>query len=291
MHKPIMTCLSGMLLGISANATELTETWASSAELLAPESVIIDTQRDVLYVSNINGSPVEDDHNGFITMMDREGKILDLKKIEAGLSAPKGMTILNDQLYVADINRVSVFDLNSGEKAAEYVAEGATFLNDIDHDSEGNVYISDMMATTVYQIKDGEIAEWISDDRLASPNGLAVHGDLLLVGTWGKIDQEGFGTSVPGHIFAVSLSDKTLFDWGTAESVGNIDGLEMTENGEALLTDWMAGGVKKVTAAGDVSELLDLPQGSADFDYSAASKTLYIPMMMEGVVRAFKLTD
>lgn len=291
MHKLTFSSIVLLLVASSVlQAAELTEGWTSAAELQAPESVIYDQKRDVLYVSNINGGPMDDDQNGFISKLSTDGAVLELRLFENGLSAPKGMAIVNDHLFIADINRVVEIDLTNGETINVFQAQGATFLNDITSDAEGNLYISDMMATTVYQIKDGNISLWIDDKQLASPNGLAVLGDELIVGTWGVIDGEGFATSVPGHLYGISLRDKSVRDWGTSDSVGNIDGLEYTAEGHALVSDWYAGRIKLVTATGEQAELIDLPQGSADFDYVAETNTIYIPMMLEGTVKSFVLT-
>ena len=104
--------------------------------LAVPESVLHDVEQDVYLVSNINGGPVERDNNGFISRVSPEGKVLELKFIEGGkgdtkLSAPKGMAIVGDTLYVTDIASVRVFDRKTGKPKGRIGAGGATFLNDI----------------------------------------------------------------------------------------------------------------------------------------------------------------
>ena len=53
--------------------------WESDTLLRTPESVLIDRERNVLYVSNVNLNPWEKDGNGFISKMDMDGKITSLK--------------------------------------------------------------------------------------------------------------------------------------------------------------------------------------------------------------------
>jgi hypothetical protein len=82
----------------------------------APESVLYDTAADRYLVSNVNGQPLATDDNGFISLLSPSGEVLDLKWIEGGkngvrLDAPKGMTIADGVLYVADISAVRTFDL------------------------------------------------------------------------------------------------------------------------------------------------------------------------------------
>lgn len=47
-----------------SNAQGLEKVWQTTAELKTPESVLYDQERDVIYVSNINGDPAQKDGNG-----------------------------------------------------------------------------------------------------------------------------------------------------------------------------------------------------------------------------------
>jgi hypothetical protein len=81
----------------------LTDGWQT------PESVLYDAESDVYLVSNINGTPLEADDNGFISKVTPDGKITELKWIDGAkdtikLNAPKGMAISGGVLYVADID-------------------------------------------------------------------------------------------------------------------------------------------------------------------------------------------
>ena len=78
---------SGIAQAEQGSITKLWET--SETELQTPESVIHDEKRNVLYVANINGSPMEKVENGFISKLSLEGEILDLKWFSESLWAPK----------------------------------------------------------------------------------------------------------------------------------------------------------------------------------------------------------
>jgi predicted small lipoprotein YifL len=80
-----------------------------------PESVLYDPAADVYLVANINGSPSDEDDNGFISRLSPDGTLIELLWIDGQdegvtLDAPKGMAIIGDTLYVADISRVRSFD-------------------------------------------------------------------------------------------------------------------------------------------------------------------------------------
>jgi len=61
------------------NAQSFDKVWETKKVPKTPESVLYDQIRDQIYVSNINGKPTEKDGNGFISLLDREGNIKNLK--------------------------------------------------------------------------------------------------------------------------------------------------------------------------------------------------------------------
>src|SRR5690242_10469967 len=78
---------------------------------LAPESVLYDSTQDIYFVSSIAGSGTAKDDNGFISRLRPDGAIENLKFIEGGkngvtLNAPKGLAIVGDTLWVADIDEI-----------------------------------------------------------------------------------------------------------------------------------------------------------------------------------------
>src|SRR5215831_227134 len=93
----------------------------------APESVLYDPQADIYLVSNINGTPLAKDNNGFISRVSPDsGKVVQLKWIAGGangvtLNAPKGMGIVGDTLFVADIDVVRMFNRTTGAPMGQRV--------------------------------------------------------------------------------------------------------------------------------------------------------------------------
>ncbi len=131
----------------------ISELWETDTLLMTPESVIYDKKRDIFYVSNLNFEPRKKDGNGFISKIDKDGKIVELRWIE-GLSSPKGMAIVGDNLFTADVDEVIVMDINNGRINRKIPIEGAKMLNDITSDTDGNLYISDTDANlTIFTAK------------------------------------------------------------------------------------------------------------------------------------------
>jgi sugar lactone lactonase YvrE len=107
-----------------------------------PESVKWDSAHDVYLVSNINGAPNAKDGNGYISRVSPAGSISDSAFIK-GLNAPKGMALVRDTLWVADIDEVRAFNVTTGAPVADVKVPGALFLNDIAAAPDGSLYITD----------------------------------------------------------------------------------------------------------------------------------------------------
>ena len=156
--------LAASLLALAAceRAAESTDTAAAppdpnaprhvvDAGLATPESVLWDSTRAVWYISNINGSPIAKDDNGYIIRVGADGGRLDsLPMINGGddditLHAPKGMALQGDTLWVADIDALRGFDVTTGNAVAtvDLRRQRAMFLNDVAIGSEGEIYITD----------------------------------------------------------------------------------------------------------------------------------------------------
>lgn len=254
---------------------------------MAPESVLHDAERDVLYVSNISGPPDEANGTGFISKISSDGDVIDLKWV-TGLDAPKGLVMDGNRLYVSDIDKLIEIDVATGKVTASHLAPDAKFLNDVAVDSAGSVYVSDMMDDAIYRLKDGRFDLWLRNKLLAAPNGLMVEGDDLLVAAWGEMTK-GWETETPGHLKRVSLQTRGVTSLGDATPVGNLDGLEPDGEGGYLSTDWMAGGLFRIEPSGNAVQLLDLDQGSADLEFITARRLAIVPMMMEGKVVAYRI--
>jgi len=124
-----------------------------------PESVRYDADLDAFFVSNINGNPSQKDGNGFIDRIDAGNTQMSTHLVEGGkngvtLNAPKGMAIVGDTLWVADIDAVRAFNKRTG-------APIATGMTHPGHDQ-------------IFKIAGRKASFAIaSDSSLKGPNGIA----------------------------------------------------------------------------------------------------------------------
>src|ERR671910_1900218 len=218
-------------------------------DMRTPESAYLDEGSGYLFVSQINGAPTDRDGNGRISKLGLDGTVVSADWF-TGLNAPKGLRSFGGTLWVADLDEVIGIDVASAKENARVKIDGATFLNDVAVGADGTVYVSDMLASRIYAIKDGKATVFAEGEQLEYPNGLFAEGERLVVGGWGSKPAADFTTKVPGHLYALDLKtkQKTLI---TKQPLGNIDGVEQEARGGYLVTDYIAGKLIQVTATGE----------------------------------------
>jgi WD40 repeat protein len=255
---------------------QLEPVWESDTLLRTPESVLIDRERNILYVSNVNLNPWEKDGNGFISKMDLSGNIIDLKWIE-GLNGPKGMGVRGTSLFIADITALVEANIETGEIVNKIELDGKTDLNDITVGQDGLVYVSGSASNTIYVLKDGKLEEFFKggEERF---NGLFWEKERMLLITSGS-------------------SEFKAIDWDTkevkiiSENMGHGDAIAPVGDGGYLTTNWM-GAIFYVSQEGKPTKLLDteaLGENAADLDYSIKDEILYVPTFFKNQVKAYKL--
>lgn len=276
--------VAALALAMSQSSVMAAEKLWSLSGFNQPESVIQDEKSNVLYVSNINGSPVEATGNGYISRVSESGKILDHKWV-TGLGSPKGMASANGMLYVADMTLLQVIDIASGKLVKSVEAVDSKMLNDVTVDKEGTVYVSDLLAGGIYRYADEKMTRWFEHESIPHPNGVKFHGEVLLIGSWGKDIKSDFTTSELGSIYQLNPDTKQLSLNDNSHLIGNLDGVSVS--GDKLITnDWLNGNVFEVSDTG--SKLL-FNAGKGAADTSVSDGKLYVPMMLDGRIDVYAL--
>lgn len=282
----------GVTWSVAAAAEAPQAVWSTSG-FRQPESALYVAAEKTIYVSNLDGSPTEKDGKGFISKLDEQGKIIKLEWA-TGLNAPKGMGWAQGKLYVADIDQVCQIDTATGAVLRRWNAPGAQMLNDIALEPRSNfkgqtarAYISDTPGNVIWYLADNALSMSVKDEALQSPNGLLVEGEQLVIASWGSMDAETH-TEVPGHLKVMGLNEYGIADRFSAVPLGNLDGLEFDGQGGYWVSDWVAGKIFHVDAQGQTAVWLQLEQGPADIGLGP-HKTLLVPMMVNGEVRAYAL--
>ena len=130
------------LLNSNAQKHSLQKLWETDSIVNEPESVLADVNKNVLYVSLIQGGGWDADGEGGVGKLNPNGKGYDSTWI-TGLNAPKGLGIFGNRLYVADISNVVVIDIKNNKVQKKIAIDSAEELNDITISDKGIVYVSD----------------------------------------------------------------------------------------------------------------------------------------------------
>ena len=238
-----------------------------------PESVYYHSDKDVLYVSNINGEPTNKDLNGYISKVSTDGVIIEKKWIE-GLHAPKGMVYAGGFLYVTDIDRIARIDIEEGKIVKFIPVEGATFLNDMESYLDV-VYISEMNENKLYMLEGNEVSVF-KEKGLANANGLYEADGVLYSGNKNYVLQIDLESGEEGK---------------TKAEVGGIDGLKEYDKETFLTSDWK-GNIYKINRAGD-TKLIFSTEGkkiqAADFEYIPDERKLIIPTFFHNTIAGYRL--
>lgn len=274
--------------------------WRDS--LSHPESVRLDADQNVLFVSNINGKSLDADGNGFISRLDADGVRGNLRWIESGrngvvLNAPKGMAIVGDTLWVSDITVMRAFNRRTGAPitSVDLGPQGAAFLNDVAADPDGAVYVTDtelepqptgnlrhVKTDRIFRVNGRAGSVALESDRLQRPNGIA----------W---DASG------SRFIVVPFGGDTVMAWrpggeegGTAAlqplavGPGLFDGVAIAPTGDIYVSSKATGSVYQLR--GDkLEKVLDHLDDPADIEFDAPRDRIAIPMTATNRVEYYKV--
>jgi len=142
-----------------------------------PEAVRYDPGQDAYFVSNFGTGEVDaPDNNGFIARISADGAVENLKFIAGGtngvtLHAPRGMTIVDDTLWVVDSDALRAFDRRSGAPlgSVSFAQFPREFLNDVSPGPDG-LYVTDTGAERIYRVAAGAVT--IALEKADNPNGI-----------------------------------------------------------------------------------------------------------------------
>lgn len=297
--------LAAFALALTACAKE--ETPAPAADLpvavvesglATPEAVLWDATRNVWYVSNINGSPLGKDDNGYILRLTADGATMDSVPFINGadaditLNAPKGMALVGDTLWVSDIDAVRAFNVTTGTQVAsvELAAQGAKFLNDVAAGADGTVYITDSGIafdstgavlhpgkSRVIALRGRSATDAVILPAQSAANGLtwdAARGAWLIV---------GFNSP---NVFAWTPGTDSVTVLGTGPGGG--DGIVVLADGRALYSSW-ADSSLTVFANGTSTTLRKGLPAPADLGYDAVRGLVAVPLFQSNRVEIWSV--
>lgn len=267
--------LSGLLAAGICLAVQAAEPQKITG-LKSPESVTVGPDGRI-YVSEIGEFGKEGD--GRIGVIGTDGQ---LRVFAQGMDDPKGLVFFGNDLYVADKTRVLRVGLDG--KWTVFAAATAfpampQFLNDLEADAQGNLYVSDSgdlkgQGGAIHRIgRNGKVSTIVSgvrDARVQAPNGLLMEGQDSLL----EVD------FVSGILYRIRVRGGEMEK--VAEGFGGGDGIVRGAGGTLYVSDWKNG---KVYAVGKDREAKLLREGyaaAADIGLTKDRKFILVPDMKAG---------
>ena len=252
-------------------------------DLQSPYSFVSSQSGKEYFISSVNGEPEAADNNGFITKLDANGKLLDLKFIQGGtagvmLHAPKGMALVDQTLYVADLDHLRAFDTTNGKPIAAIpipagTAHTRTSLTDVAYDGKSLLYCSDQHANRIYRVElpSLKVSVLVDDPKLAGPTGVAVHpksGRLIAV-SWEK-----------GKIFEITPDGaiSELFSNGFFSGrFTNLRGVDFDRWGNMYVSDFTRGKVWRMTWDKRFHVIAEYLPSPGDLGIDRANNLILVP--------------
>ena len=264
--------------------------------LQGPESARYDRDLDVWFVSNINGTPLQKDNNGYISRLRPDGTPYTIKFIEGGkkgvtLNAPKGLAISGDTLWVADIDVARAFNKRTGALIANVSTQGrARFLNGATVGPDGAIYMTDTGVLfgskgevshpgpdQVFRITRGGAKAVLTSPKLEGPNGI----------TWDSRQRRFVIVSFLGKgIYGWKPGDKDVESIGSGP--GQQDGVVFLPDGRLLVTSWTDSSLF-VLENGQARKVVPKVPSPADIDVDPKDSRVAVPLLMENRVEFWEV--
>jgi hypothetical protein len=278
MKKTMLSLVLMISCSFFGQSQNLTKLWTSDTTLKVPESVLLDTKNERMFVSNIDGKgPWDRDGKGSISLLTLNGKIINPEWVK-GLNSPKGMAMVQDFLVVADVDSILIIDISRATVVKKIGIEGAQGFNDITATKSGDIYVSDSKTKKIHMIR--QMKSSLVLDSLKGPNGV-LYADRTLF----FVDA--------GSFYKLGKNKERIL---IAEGMeGNTDGIEQVDENTFIVSCW-AGAVWLIKLNGDsMGEkklLLDTRNegiNSADIGFDKKNKILYVPTFWKNNVVAYQL--
>ena len=237
------------------------------------------------FISSTNGNEF-----GWVSKMAADGSMID-PRWATNIKNPMGMRVSGKRLWVNNITEIIGINLDDPNDRIVYPIDEAILLNDLATDSSGYAYLSDSMNNRVIivDLETGENRTYIST-LPSSPNGLLVHGDRLYIASWGIMSDQPeeraeWVTTTAGDLYWVSLKDSEKVRHIVAPELGNLDGLEIDQEGNIYVSDWENGKLFKISSNNKTKiDHAQYKQGLADIGMNLLTGEVVLPIMLTNEV-------
>ena len=278
----------------------------------SPEAAVSDSVSGEVFISNTIPPPAQESSEasvppptrGFISKISGNGVVLIQRFIQGGaegsgqeLREPKGMAVADGRLFVADGNRVRVYQTGTGilQESILVGAEVSTdpstgsdvptpVLGPVTAGRKGDIYTADLGSSKIYRIetrRQNRVTVFTDIEALKSPAGMVLD-------------------PVTGHLFVVTRNSGQLVEIDqrrrakvVKKGLGELDGMTMGASGEFYFSSAARGEIYRVTDRGRgpialAASGLRVPSG---IGYSRADHALLVPLKNDGRLTSVRLGE
>ena len=251
--------------------------------LAMPMCVEIDAEGNA-YVSNlVSGEFWQDTGAAFISRI-QDGQLVQPQWRNSTpavpISAPKGMCILGDSLYVADNTRLLRLPLGQEQRGEWIDVPNAKGLVDVTTDGRA-LYISDGASDPpcIYRL-DPATGRTVSIPAPGRASGIVIaSGNMMAASSYQhdlcQVDPTGQTAPVP-------------FDM--ADQFAHLSSLAVLRDGTLVVADFEANKLFTVDPVGQVRVLIDEVQSPTMIAYDSKRDLLYVPMLQANQVAIYQLS-
>ncbi|MFI3331551.1 MAG: hypothetical protein R3Y38_07070 [Rikenellaceae bacterium] len=224
-------------------------------------------------------NPLNQEGKGYIAYL-KEGKISTFIPATGALNAPKGMMVLNDTLYVCDVNKLVVFDLKTKENIKNIIfPEGELYLNDI-AECDDKIYVSVTNSGNIFSLNKADLAPTLWHNTPGA-NGILISENSMFVASYpanGVTSSE----NVIYKIESLENPQNQMF----IQTPGQWDGLAISDDKQTLYaSNWSPAELYKIdinTKKIDKLKFKTSFVGAADF--SLINGKLYVPDLVNSTL-------
>lgn len=270
---------------IACRAEELEKTEITSQLLRFNEGTV--AYGSSLLISNFGTehlNPLNEEGKGYIVKL-ADGKIQKFIGPDGYLSSPKGMAIHKHKLYIADVNKILIYDLNNTASKPSIVPlpDNNAFANDIAINS-GYAYISVTNTGKIFKLKleTNELSEFMT---VPGANGLLFNNNSLYIASY---PANGITTDDNVIYIIKDINQPLLTKF--INHPGQYDGLALYKT-KLFFSNWINGEVGYIDTKTGLRKIIEMNnisiQGPADI--SIVNNYLYIPDLPKSQVIKIKL--
>ncbi|MFR9649886.1 MAG: hypothetical protein SNJ33_06525 [Rikenellaceae bacterium] len=244
-------------------------------------------------------NPLNSDGKGYVLSVEA-GEVSTFIPNDGYLSAPKGLYVAGDNLFVADVNKVVIYNLaqNGSEPKVVAFPEEDIFVNDIAA-YQDRVLISVTNTGNIYSLPSNDF-ESISEQSLVKvgcvpgANGIVVSDDKIYVASYNAAREP----SEENVIYQATLEGDALEASPLFESMlyGQYDGIALSCDGESLLVSSWVSQTKDSPAIWSISltsgevELLEMGfELAGPADITVVNGRLWIPELTSSILYSVEL--